>query len=167
MALAVTHIILTIIVLDFFRHYVFGKKAFPRYLLVIGGIAGLLPDIDIIMTWGYNFLTGRSVSLHGTFTHSLFWPILFLIVGVSFHYLKQKNWSKICYVTSVGLFFHIILDCLYGGYKTFFWPFSQNVISSGFCPQWGIHSYAASIDAIILVLWLVHEELHQMVKDYW
>ena len=47
MALAVTHVILTIVILDLFRHYVFKKSKFPRYWLVIGGIAGLFPDIDI------------------------------------------------------------------------------------------------------------------------
>ena len=54
MALAVTHVLLTIIVLDLLRHYVFDKKKFPRYLVVIGGIAGLVPDIDILFNWIYN-----------------------------------------------------------------------------------------------------------------
>ena len=47
MALALTHVLLVIVLLDLFRHYVLSKKKFPRYLLVVGGIAGLLPDIDV------------------------------------------------------------------------------------------------------------------------
>ena len=71
MALAVTHVLIAILTLDFFRHYVFGLKKFPRHLLVVGGIAGLMPDIDIPLGWFFSFLTGNKVALHGEFTHSL------------------------------------------------------------------------------------------------
>jgi membrane-bound metal-dependent hydrolase YbcI (DUF457 family) len=165
MALAVTHIILTIILLDVFRHYVFGKKLFPRYLLVIGGIAGLFPDIDILFTWIYNFIYGTTASLHGTFTHSLLFPLIFLVIGIILHYKKETKWTKIFYVIAAGLFFHLFLDCLffdYGIIKSFFWPFSE----INFCPRWGINKYGASIDAIILVVWLIHEEIHKKIKDY-
>ncbi|MBS3124134.1 metal-dependent hydrolase [Candidatus Woesearchaeota archaeon] len=170
MALAVTHIILTIVVLDLLRHYVFGKKKFPRHLIVIGGIAGLLPDIDVILTWGYNFLFKTDITLHGTFTHSLLWPIAAIVIGTILYFYNKKDKikikAKIAYVIAFGLFSHILLDCLYGGYKTFFWPLSLNIISSGFCPNWGIHNHATSIDAVILVIWLVHEDMHNYIKDY-
>ena len=164
MALAVTHIILTIVVLDLLRHYVFGKKNFPRYLIVVGGIAGILPDIDIPLSWTYNLIFGTSVNLHGMFTHSIIFPVLFLLIGVGLHYGKNEKWAKIMYVISFGLFFHLALDCLYGGYKTFLWPFSMS--TGGFCPQWGISNHATSIDAIILVTWLIHEEMHKRIRDY-
>ncbi len=163
MALAVTHVILTIVILDIFRHYVFGKEHFPRYLLVIGGVAGLLPDIDIPLTWLYRMITGSTLSLHGLFTHSFFFVILFATIAVAYQMRGEMKWAKIFYVISAGWLSHIILDCLYGGYKTFFWPLN---FASTYCPQWGVSAYAADIDAIILVLWLVHEEVHQRIKDY-
>jgi len=163
MALAVTHVIVTIVVLDLFRHYVWKKKGFPKYLLIIGGIAGLLPDIDIPLSWVYNFLTGASADFHGAFTHSLFFPLVFLGMGMILYRSQKKEWAKILFVISFGWFFHLFLDCLYGGYKTFFWPL---IFTTNFCPKWGIHDYAASIDAIILVLWLVHEEINKRIKDY-
>jgi len=163
MAYAVTHIILTIVVLDLFRHYVFGKRRFPRYMLVIGGIAGLAPDIDVVLTWIYNFFMGTSINLHGLFTHSLIFPIFFVILGYIFHFRKGNHkWAKIFYIIAFGLFFHLILDCTFGGYKTFFWPF----YFANFCPQWGISGFMQSVDAIILVVWLVHEEIHNKIKDY-
>lgn len=162
MALAVTHVILTIVILDIFRHYVWGRHKFPRYLLVIGGVAGLFPDIDIPLTWIYKFLTGTGISLHGTFTHSLFFPLLFLIIGAVLHYNKNIKWAGICYIIAFGWFSHLTLDCLYGGYKDFLWP----LFVVNFCPQWGIGQHATSIDAIILVAWLVHEEIHNKIKDY-
>ena len=173
MAYAVTHILLTIVVLDFFRHYIFGKHRFPRYLLVIGGIAGLLPDIDIPLSWAFSLITGVGTYFHGVFSHSIIWPVAFLGVGIIFYNLqpKKKNksdyhfktWAKISYVISFGWFFHLVLDCLYGGYTSMLWPLQT---LTTFCPEFGLDKYAVSIDAIILVLWLAHEELHQKIKDY-
>ena len=163
MALAVTHVILVIVALDFFRHYILGKKKFPRYLIVLGGIAGLAPDLYVPLTWVYQFITGSSTSLHGLFTHTIFFPIFFLLVAGTLQFLQNKKWSSIFYVISFGWFFHLTLDCLYGGYKSFLWPLN---VPTYFCPQWGISPYAVSIDAIILIIWLVHEEMHHYIKDY-
>lgn len=163
MANSVTHVIIAIFILDIFRHYVFGKKKFPRYLLVVGGIAGLAPDIDVPLTWLYRFFTSSTLDLHGLFTHSILFVILFLVVALLFHVKKNVKWAKIFYVISAGWFMHLVLDCLYGGYKTFFWPLQY---ATAFCPQWGIQAYAVDIDAIILVLWLIHEEVHNRIKDY-
>lgn len=164
MALAVTHVILTIILLDLARHYLFGKKNFPRYLLVVGGIAGLFPDIDIILTWFYQLLTGSSLNLHRLFTHNLLFPVILLAFAFFFHYQKNLKWAKLSYVVSFGWFFHLLLDCFYGGPETFLQPLW---LFNPFCPFRGISSLTATyIDAIILVLWLLHEELHQKIKDY-
>jgi hypothetical protein len=157
MAYAVTHILIVILLLDLFRHYVFGKKKFPRYLLVIGGIAGLGPDVDVPLGW----ILG--MNLHGVFTHSIFWVILFLAIGIIRHYQNDQKWSKISYVIAIGWFVHLILDCAFGGYGTFLWPM---MINTAWCPQFNIDSLAPGIDAIILVLWLVHEEIHNKIKDY-
>ena len=163
MALAVTHIIVTIVILDLFRHYFFTKKKFPRYLLVIGGIAGLLPDIDIPITWLYRIIMNTTDTLHGAFTHSIAFPIILVTIGFVLYQQDNIKWSKIMYVVAAGWFFHLILDCLYGGYTTFLWP---QQIATTFCPEWGVQKHAADIDAIILLAWLVHEEIHKKIKDY-
>lgn len=165
MALAITHVLIAIVILDIFRHYVFGKKKFPRYLLVVGGIAALAPDIDVIFGWLASLIIGQPVSLHGLFTHSIIFPIIFLIIGIIFHYKNNIKWASIFYVISFGLFIHISLDCLYGGepWKLFLWPSS---ILPTFCPRWNIYPYGEGIDAIILVFWLIHEEIHHRIKDY-
>jgi len=87
------------------------------------------------------------------------------MIGLFLHFYKDnQKWAKIMYVVAFGLFFHSVLDCMFGGYKSFMWPFFVNNLS--FCPQWGISGYMQSIDAIILVVWLVHEEIHKKIKDY-
>ncbi len=165
MALAVTHIILIIAFLDIFRHYVFGLKKFPRYLLVIGGIASLAPDLDVPLGWILTLLTGNSVNVHGLFTHSIFFALLFAVIGAVFNLKNNKKWAKIFYVIAVGWTLHIFLDCFYGmdTSKLFLWPFQ---ILPAFCPNWNLYPYASSIDAIILVLWLIHEEIHHKIKCY-
>lgn len=163
MALAVTHVIATIVLLDIFRHYVFGKGHFPRYLLVVGGIAGLLPDIDVPLTWLGNLFSEGTVNFHGVFTHSLIFPVIFLVLGIILYYLDNIKWARIFYVIAAGLFIHLLLDCLFGGYTTFFWPVN---FPTAFCPEWGLKMYATGIDAMILVVWIVHEEIHEKVKDY-
>lgn len=164
MALAVTHIILTIAFLDIFRHYVFGLKKFPRYLLVIGGIAGLAPDLDIPLGWILTLLSGNPVNIHGLFTHSIFFALLFAFIGVILHYQQNLKWAKICYVVAVGWLLHIFLDCVFNAYSTFLWPLPIN--TAAFCPSGILENYRTSIDAIILVLWLVHEEIHDKIKCY-
>src|SRR3989344_4866727 len=157
MALAVTHIILTIAFLDIFRHYVFGLKKFPRYLLVIGGIAGLAPDLDIPISWILTLITENTVNIHGLFTHSIFFALLFAVIGAVLQYKKNLKWAKIFYVVAVGWTLHILLDCAFNAYSTFLWPLSIN--TKMFCPTGFLESYRSSIDAIILVLWLLHEEI--------
>ncbi len=165
MALAVTHVLIALIVVDLFRHYVFGSKKFPRYLVVVGGIAGLLPDIDIPLGWVASFLTGTEIGLHRLFTHSIFFVALFLLMGIIRQYQDDQKWAKIFYVIAAGWFIHLLLDCAYGGevIRSFFWPYLG---AATFCPRWDLYPWAESIDAILLVLWLVHEEVHQKVKDY-
>lgn len=164
MALAVTHVLGAILILDFFRHYVFGLKKFPRYLLVVGGIAGLAPDLDIPLGWFLSWITGNSIYLHGTFTHSLFFVFLFLLLAVIRKYQENDVWVKIFFVIAAGWFIHILSDCLFNSYATFLWPLSINTLS--FCPAGISHVYSSSIDAILLVVWLVHEEAHKKIKDY-
>lgn len=165
MAYAVTHVLIPIVILDLLRHYVFGKKKFPRYLIVVGGIAGLIPDIDIPLGWLMSGLSGTTISFHGAFTHSFFWVLLFGGTALASYSFQKERWAKIFAVVSLGWLAHIVLDCFYqeSFRKLLFWPFSWQ---ASFCPDWNLYAYATSIDAILLVLWLVHEEVHGYVKDY-
>jgi membrane-bound metal-dependent hydrolase YbcI (DUF457 family) len=164
MAYAVTHVLVPIVLLDLLRHYYFNAKQFPRYLIVIGGIAGLVPDIDIPLSWLYSLMTNTSIDLHGLYTHSLFSPILFVFVAIYFDYIGKAKWRNIFYVIAFGWFIHILVDWSYGGYKALFWPFFYT--SPGLFPPWQIWEYGASIDAILLTLWIVHEEIHNHIRDY-
>ena len=55
MPLAVTHVLLTIIMVDLYRDYITKHKGyFTLHTVFIAGFAGLLPDIDIPLNWILN-----------------------------------------------------------------------------------------------------------------
>lgn len=162
MANAVTHVILTIVLIDLFRDY-FLKKKFPTWIVLAGGIAGLIADIDIPFTWLYNLINDTSFKFHGGITHSIIIPIIFLLIGLFIWYRKGKRNTRILFfVIAFAWFFHLVLDCMFGGYSMLLFPF----YAGNFCPEFNIQQYAAAIDAIILVLWLLHEEIRHEIRDY-
>ncbi len=164
MAYAVTHILVPMVLLDLLRHYYFGSKKFPRYLIVVGGIAGLMPDMDILISWIYSWINNVEVNFHGMFTHSLLFPILFLLLAIYFGYNKNGKWRNIFYVIAFGWLMHIGLDWLFGEYKALFWPFITT--NPTLFPTWKWREYSAAIDAILLTLWIINEEVHGYIKDY-
>jgi len=160
MALAVTHIILTIVAIDLYRDYIAGKK-FPTKYVLIGGIAGLLPDIDIPVGWIYNLLTGSTGSFHGTITHSMVIPIIIAVGALlAYEVAKKPNIGLLLGVTAFGWFFHLILDCVFNPYMIFL-PFSALA-----CPFNISQEIVVGVDAVILILWLVHEEWYHKIRDY-
>jgi hypothetical protein len=54
---------------------------------------------------------------------------------------------------------------VFNSYDTFLWLIVVN--TKAFCPQGFERLYRAGIDAIILVIWIIHEEVHNRIKDYW
>ena len=82
MPLAVTHVLLTIIVVDLFRDYVLKKKYkkyFTLHTILIAGIAGLLPDIDVPINMILNFFGYfPDLVLHGGLTHTPIFGLIFL-----------------------------------------------------------------------------------------
>ncbi|MDP7323142.1 MAG: metal-dependent hydrolase [Candidatus Woesearchaeota archaeon] len=113
MPYAVTHVLLTIIAVDIYRDYFMKKhkKFLTLHTLLIAGIAGLLPDIDIAINWilsnvGYQ----GSILLHGAITHTAFFGLIFLIPG--YYYCKQKDhkMAMYFYVICFGILFHVFLD---------------------------------------------------------
>lgn len=157
---AVTHILVAILLIDLFRDYVLKKKGFPLYLVLIGGIAGLMPDIDIFLIWLWD------LNVHRLYTHSFVVPILFLLVGLIV-YRYRKILGKVFFVISAGWTSHLLLDGLLSGSIVPLWPISAMTWGLNLLPgsTFGGTLYAG-IDAILLVAWLVHEYFQHNIKDY-
>lgn len=171
MPLAVTHILLTIILLDIYRDYITShKKYFSIHTLWIAGVAGLLPDIDIILEWFIVQIRINALFLHGYFTHTIIFGLIFLIPA--FIFLKKKQHKKAMYffVITYGVLFHIFLDVVLGGGaymgSMLLWPFSITTYKLHILTNLGISNMMISIDAILLIFWLYYIERKHKIKDF-
>lgn len=173
MPLAVTHVLLTIIAVDLYRDYITAnKKLFSLHTILIAGIAGLLPDIDIPIGWGLTLLGVETPQLlqHGGITHTPFFALPFLITGLILWKYGKKKTAVYFYVATFGILFHIFLDFLLGGGAEpgimLFWPFSEAAYKIHLWAQLGLRDIPAALDAIILIAWLWHEERKHKIKDF-
>ena len=172
MPLAVTHVLLTIILVDFYRDYFTKhKKYFTLHTLVIAGIAGLLPDIDVPINWLLNFFGYSSQLLtHGGITHTPIFGLIFLIPAFIFLKKRKHKTAMLFFVITFGILFHIFLDYFLGGgyYEgiMWFWPLSTNAFKLHLLSKIGLSNIPAALDAVILLAWLWHEEVKHKISDF-
>jgi membrane-bound metal-dependent hydrolase YbcI (DUF457 family) len=175
MPLAVTHILLTIIVVDLFRDYFLKKKLHKKFItlhmLIIAGIAGLLPDIDIPLNWIFTFFNYSTDLLkHGGITHTPIMGLLFLIPGIILWRRKKHKAAVYLFVITFGIFFHISLDYLLGGGDKYgimwFWPISTQRFKIHLINNLGLHNLSMAVDSVILIAWLWHEEVKHKIRDF-
>ncbi len=173
---AVTHIFIVIILLDLYRDYfVKDKRNFPLHYILIGGIAGLLPDIDVIIYYILSFFGYGFGQIHRTFTHTLFFPLFFIVLAIPFLNFKNRKLSErhlklrnIFLVIAFGCFVHLILDALVAGVIMPFYPISSaglglNLINL-FPLAWQ-GTIEPVLDGVILVLWLISLEYRKRLQS--
>jgi membrane-bound metal-dependent hydrolase YbcI (DUF457 family) len=168
MPFAVTHVLLTIILVDIYRDYFAKhKKYFSLHTIFIAGFAGLLPDIDIPLNWFLNLIGVELI--HRTITHTLLFGLIFLIPAfILWHYKKHKT-AIYFFVTCFGILLHIFLDYSFisdGGIGIMLlYPFSNAAYGLNLLQNVSYNFFAA-IDAIILLAWLWHEEIKHKISDF-
>ena len=166
MPLAVTHVILTIVLVDLFRDYIIkNKKLISLRYVLIGGVAGLLPDIDVPFFWLLSIFKPDIAWFHGTFTHLFLIPVIITIASLII-YRYNKKAGILAGIIAFGYGFHIFLDFLfYGCNMSPFWPFF-NKSFSGLVPYLDVPALERGLDAIILLGWLWHEEIKHKISDF-
>ncbi|MDD4878240.1 MAG: metal-dependent hydrolase [Candidatus Nanoarchaeia archaeon] len=161
-----THILVPLILADLYRDYI-AKKKFPLFYVLVAGIAGLLPDIDIAIWRIIGFFREVSVSsVHRQFTHTIFIPLLFLMAALL---MRKNRKAKLLFgMASFGIFTHLVLDAIFSGSIMPFYPFSELsfglnlALFTGMQPQ----MLFAVFDGILLGGWLIHEYVKHMIKDF-
>lgn len=177
MPYAVTHVLIVVILIELFRHYyVKNKNAFPIHYVLIGGLAAIIPDIDIAVYYLLSFFGFTISEVHRTFSHSLLVPLIFLLLAVPFfnfrnrklgkHHLKLRN---VFLVISFGIFVHLALDATLAGTIMPLYPLSNysiglNLIS--YFPLAWQDSILPSIDAVLLILWLISLEVRHKLSSF-
>ena len=174
MPYAVAHVILTIVIADVYRDYI-AKKRFPMIYVFIAGIAGLIPDLDVPAGWAFNFIFKTNYNFHRVYTHSLSYAIILFLIAMVFLFSKKEKYKILKWNASkqafamfflamaFGWLMHIALDCTLAadGYLNLI-----PTIPLKFCPSPFSNQAIVGFDAIILVLWLVHEQWKHKIKDY-
>ncbi|MCA9485568.1 MAG: metal-dependent hydrolase [Nanoarchaeota archaeon] len=167
MPYAVTHILVPIIIVAIVRDFYLknkDKKKFPLHYVLIAGVGGVLPDIDIPVSFILNFLGASDWNIHRVFTHSYIFPaslfILFLIFSrfnsnarvcnLTRHNLKL---SIIFLMLSFGTLTHLLLDFNFSYLLNIFSEETRSLVP-------------ATIDGIFLVIWIIYLELKHKISDF-
>lgn len=164
---AVVHVLFTIIALDLLRdHFLKNKKKLPLHYIFIGGVAGLLPDIDVPLFWILNNFLGFSVPwFHRVFTHTFLFIIMFLAISL-LYFDFNKRLSKLFLVVAFGVGFHIFLDWLVIGTIAPFYPFSDASYGLNLIKMVNLPAAMEGLEAIVLLAWLWHEEKLHRISDF-
>lgn len=164
---AVMHVLSAIIAIDLFRDYfIKNKRLIPLHYVFIGGIAGLLPDIDIPLFWLLKNLLGLQVEwFHRTLSHSLVFPLILLLIAILYNQFNRKK-AILFGIITFGVFLHMLLDFLFFGYIMPFYPFSVMTMGLNLMTNLNLAAAAPAIDALILLGWLYHEEKKHKISDF-
>lgn len=176
---AVAHILFVLILVSLFRDKLFRKKkkSFPIYYVLIAGLGGVLPDFDVLAYWILYFFGFSFQEVHRTFMHTLFLPLVFFFLYLAFILYPEKikiakqtlNFSTIFLMISFGSFIHLFLDFIFYGKIMPFYPlfntgFGLNIF--GLLPE-GLSELAApSLDAGLLIIWLMYLEIKHKISDF-
>ncbi|MBI1936069.1 metal-dependent hydrolase [Candidatus Woesearchaeota archaeon] len=164
---AVVHVLFSIIVLDLIRdHILKDKRKIPLHYIFIGGVAGLLPDIDVPLFWLLSNFLGFNVPwFHRIFTHTLLFILLLLTISLIYYDLSRKT-SEIFLIITFGAAFHIFLDWLLVGAVALLYPFSDATYGLNLLGKLKIPLAVEGLEAIVLLWWLWHEEKTHKISDF-
>lgn len=174
---AVTHFLIPVILLELFREFfVKKKKSFPVHYIFIGGLAGLIPDLDIAVYYFLSFFGFTIQEVHRTFSHNLFVPLVFVLLGLIFYKFKNKELgehhlklSNIFFVIAFGIFIHLLLDVIVSGNIIPFYPLSNYTIGLNLVnllPNPWQNTILPTLDAIMLILWMLYLEMKHKISRF-
>ena len=178
MPYAVAHFLTGIVLVDLFRDYfIKNKKKFPLHYVLVGGLGGVLPDLDVLLFYILSFFGTEYHDIHRTFTHTLLFVGIFIFLGVLTFHLKEKKLRKhhlklstIFFVLAFGILTHVILDALLVGEIMPLYPFSTQLVGlnlvARIVPASWLGSFFNSLDAALLIIWICYLELKHKVSDF-
>lgn len=163
MPYAVTHMLIPMILLDILRDNILKikRKKLPNKYILIAGIAGLLPDVDIPLS----LVFGSSFAVHRTITHTVWLPLTFLLFSSLFYFFKKPEWSKVLLIAAMGVTIHIILDSTISGSVALFYPLNKSPVGLSLIPLRDAPLFYSSLDAVLLFLYFLRISLRKKVQD--
>ena len=172
---AVTHILLPILLIALWRDIY--KKRFSLHYILIAGLGGVIPDIDIIIFW---LTQNAALSFQTIQTHIILTPLVFLILFFSFKNANLK--ARICNIgrhklklsiiflmLATGVIIHLMLDAIFGEPIMLLFPFSAAVFGinlTSYIPESLQELAMPTLDGLLLVIWIAYLELRHKISDF-
>jgi membrane-bound metal-dependent hydrolase YbcI (DUF457 family) len=179
MPTVVTHILIPLILTAIFRDFILSKKhhkSFPLWYVLIAGLAGALPDVDIAVTWIAAAFGNPTLMWHRLLTHSFLFPLFFLLLGLLTLKVRSKEFGKhhlklstVFFLIAFGTATHIALDATIHGVVSLYYPFSNALVGLnlvGLLPYPLNNLAIPSVEGIMLIFWLVYLELKHRISDF-
>ena len=179
MPFATTHILVAVILMELFRDFIVkDNKKFPRYYILIAAVGAIIPDLDIAGYYVLSFFGFSFEQIHRTFFHTIFIPLILLLIGIFMYQMKIKNREfgkrhlhlpTTFFIFAAGSLLHLILDAVLAGQIVPFYPFSY--FSIGFnlinlFPQAWHDLVLPTLDGVLLLFWIFWMEFKLKISDY-
>jgi membrane-bound metal-dependent hydrolase YbcI (DUF457 family) len=176
---AIMHVLVPLVLMALIRDWYNskkGKNVLSIHYVLVAGLAGLIPDLDVAVYWILYFSGYTLEEVHRTFAHTIFIPLIFLILFLIFSKLKPIELGKrglklhlIFLMFALGSFLHLVLDAIFVGYIIPLYPFFSAKIGlnlAGMFPAPLDRLFIPCLETAILVFWLVYLERKHKVSDF-
>jgi membrane-bound metal-dependent hydrolase YbcI (DUF457 family) len=176
---AIMHVLVPLVLMALIRDWYNskkGKKALSINYVLIAGLAGLIPDLDVAAYWVLYFSGYSLEEIHRTFAHTIFVPLIFLILFFIFSRLKPIELGKrglklhlIFLMFAFGSFIHLVLDAIFISHIVPLYPLSGARIGlnlAGMFPAPLDRLFIPCLETAILVFWLIYLERKHKVSDF-
>lgn len=174
MPFAVAHVLVPIILVDLIRDHVFKKpKLLPNRYVFLAGVAGLITDAALPIVVALNNFFKMGIPSHRLMLHNIWLPLSFLAFFAIFQYIvKDRKFALVFLMLFTGTSIHLILDAVLTGDVMPLYPLNTETVN------WNLIGYISSIsgismttilvsmDAMLLLFWLWHEEYEHHISDY-
>ncbi len=174
-----THILIPIFLIEIYRVY-FAKnrrsrgKFIPYYFLA-AAIGGVFPDLDIGAYYVLYFFGFTLEQVHRTFLHTLFIPLIFLLIGLLIHFKEKKpnfgekiKWKHLFVIAAFGSFIHLVLDALLDGVIMPFFPITNYSIGFRLIEVFPLDLQLfiqLTLDAVFMFLWILWMEFKLRISS--
>lgn len=152
MPLLVAHVLSVMLFLDIIRDF---WVRFPRFLVLFGGLAALIPDLDLVVYEALNnFSRVALTSVHRTITHQFYFPLIFLAIALLTWRIRIRLFERymrlgtLFLITSFAVFVHIVLDVSLSGFIRPFYPYTIA---------------ATAFDFSLLMLWFGYQQRRRRI----
>jgi len=177
MPTVVFHLLVPIFLAAIFRDFLIkNKNKFPLHYVLIAGIGGVLPDIDVLVYIILGFFNYSFLDIHRTITHSIFMPLIFIILSAISVPLKNKTLGKhklrlhwIFLALAFGIISHIALDYTIQGKINLFSPISNQQIGLNLINYLPLHIQGFAIpllEGVLLLLYFIYLEWKHKISDF-